>query len=181
MINIAKKKLPTPVIVILVYLSYCAMSLYTMRGVMAQYGEHYGFGAWFANDIWAFFIGGLLPLGIYELLNFFIFRTMTVRLGRQNDVSSIRYGLNFAVIAANIVLFALKFIFVAAPLYASLLNIILDPTVTFIFVGLYLWYAFKQNYVEKPFFRTVVTQVMGTFIAVYGLLALVRIMMSVAV
>lgn len=157
------------------------MSLYTMRGTLAWYGEQYGFGAWFANDVWAFFLGGLIPLGIYELISFFVFKMMTVRLGRQNDVASLRYGLNFAVIAANIVLFALKFVYIAAPLYASLLNIILDPAVTFIFVGLYLWYAFKQNYIDKTLYRAAVTQVMGAFIAVYGLLALIRIMMSVAV
>lgn len=179
MINIAKKKLPMPAMIALVYISYCAMSWYSMRGTMAYYGEQYGFGAWFANDVWAFFIGGLVPTLIYELLSMFVFRSMAVKLGLKNDTASVRYGLNFAVIAANVLLFALKFIFIAAPLYAPLLNIILDPTVTLIFVGLYLWYAFKQNYIEKPLYRLIVSQVMSVFLAVYGLLALINIMMSV--
>ncbi|MCH5163047.1 MAG: hypothetical protein J1G38_06115 [Clostridiales bacterium] len=179
MINIAKKKLPMPVMGLFVYLSYCAMSWYTMRGTMAYYGEQYGFGAWFANDVWAFFIGGIFPLIIYEVLTMFVFKTVTVKIGLKNDVASVRYGLCFAVIAANIVLFGLKFIYVAAPMYAGILNAILDPAVTFIFVGLYLWYAFSQNYVDKTVYRIVVSHVMGAFIAVYGVLAFISIIMTV--
>lgn len=156
------------------------MSWYSMRGTLAYYGEQYGFGAWFANDVWAFFIGGLVPTLIYELVSMFIFRTLAVKLGPQNDVASVRYGLNFAVIAASVLLFALKFVYIAAPLYASLLNIILDPTVTLVFVGLYLWYAFKQKYVDKTVYRFIITQVMTAFCAVYGLLSIVNIMMAVA-
>ncbi|MDE7463789.1 MAG: hypothetical protein K2M48_02070 [Clostridiales bacterium] len=179
MINIAKKKLPLPVIGIFVYLSYCAMSWYSMRGTLAYYGESYGFGSWLANDVFAFFIGGLIPLLFYELLSMFVFRMLNARMGAQNDVASLRYGLNFAVIAANVVLFGLKFIYLAVPLYAQLLDIILNPTVTLIFVGLYLWYAFKQNYVDKTLYRNIVSAVMGPFLAVYGLISLFSIVTTV--
>ena len=180
MINIAKKKLPFPALVALVYISYCAMSWYSMRGTLAYYGEQYALGAWLANDVWAFFLGGLVPTLIFELVSTMLLKKLAMKLGPQNDVASIRYGVSLAVIAANVMLFALKFIYIAAPLYANLLNIILDPTVTLIFVGLYLWYAFKQNYVDKTLYRVIVTQVMTVFLGIYGLLAVVNIMIAVA-
>ncbi len=177
MINIAKKKLPSAVAFILVYLSYCAAGWYVMRGTMAVYGEHYGWPAWFANDIWAFFFGGIASFAVYALLSFFVYRMLAVRVG--GDMASVRYGMHYAVILSNIVLFLLKFIYLAAPVQASMLNIIFDPTVTLAVVALYLWYAFYQNYVEKSMYRIVVSQVYGMFVTVYAVLTVINILMSV--
>ena len=52
--------------------------------------------------------------------------------------------------------------------------------ITLAFVALYLLYAFKQEYVEKSRFRIVLTQVMNIFLAVYGVLALLNIVLAVA-
>ena len=95
------------------------------------------------------------------------------------DVRSIRYGLNFAVIAANLLLFALKFIYISAPLCSGILEIILDPIVTIAFVALYLLYAYKMQYVEKSRFRFVLNQVMSAFLAAYGLIASINLILSV--
>ncbi len=179
MINIAKKKLPSAVMIILVYVSYCAMSWYGMRGTMAYYGQKNNWGAWFVNDAWAFFLGGLVPLIFYEFLKQFAHRALAMRY-RGSDIDSVCYGLDFAVISANVLLFALKFIFLAVPMYASLLNILLDPIVTVIFVALYMLYVYKQNYVEKYLFRFVLTQIFGLFLIVYGILAFVNIIVVVA-
>ncbi len=179
MINIARRKLPPVVMGIFVYISYCAMSWFVMRGTMAYYGEQYNWAAWFANDVFSFFIGGIVPLLLYEFLAWFALRMITAKIGRAGDIASVRYGLDFAVIAANVVLFALKFIYLAAPLYASMLNIILDPIVTIAFVALYLWYAYKQNYVDKSAYRIVVSQVMGIYLTVFGVLALINILVTV--
>ena len=177
MINIAKKKLPSAVMYVLVYLSYCASGWYVMRGTMALYGEHYGWAGWFANDIWAFFLGGIAAFAIYALLSLFAFKMLSVRTG--GDVASIQYGLHYAVILSNLILFGLKFIYIIAPVQANMLNIILDPTVTLAVVALYMWYAFYQDYVQRPMYRLVVSQVFGMFITVYGVITVVNLLMTV--
>ncbi len=173
MIDIAKKRLPSAVIAIFVYFSYCAVSWYASRGSIAYVGEQYSLPAWFANDIWAFFIGGLVPFAVYMLISMFVFRTLTIRL--RGDVKAIRYGLNYSIIAANIFLFAFKFIYLAVPTAAGIINVLIDPIVTIGFVSLYLLYAFKQDYVDKPFFKVIVSQVLGTLITVYGVVAIIDI------
>lgn len=178
MINIAKKKLPSAAISVIVYVSYCAMSWFSMRGSLAYICQQYGIGGWFANDAWALFLGGLIPFLLYEVFTSFVFKMTAARTG--GDIKSLRYGLNYAVIAANVVLFALKFMYIALPLYAPIIDIIIDPTVTLLFVGLYMWYAFYQNYVDKTRYRLVMSQVMSTFAGVYGLLALVSMIVAVA-
>ena len=72
-VNIAKKKLPTAAISVIVYLSYCAMSWFSMRGTLAYLGQQYGIGGWFANDAWAFFLGGAFSLFLFEVVSFFVF------------------------------------------------------------------------------------------------------------
>ena len=178
MIDVAKKKLPAPAIGVIVYISYCAMSWFSTRGSLAYIGEQYGLPAWLANDAWAFFIGGLVPFLLYWVLSKVLFRTLSVRTG--GDVSSIKYGLNYAVIAANVVLFALKFMYIALPLYAAVIDIIIDPVVTLTFVSLYLLYAFYQNYVDRSRYKAVLIQVMGAFLLLYGVLAVVGMSVAVA-
>ncbi len=163
---------------LLVYLSYCAASWYVARGSLAYFGQTYGLKGWFANDIWAFFIGGLIPALIFYFFSWFTFRMLTVKIG--GDTASLRYGLFLTVIAANVLLFALKFMYIALPLYASTINIILDPVITVGFVALYLWYAFTMNYVDKARYRFVIAYVFGIFLAVYGVLALLNLIMSLA-
>ena len=179
MIDIAKKKLPMPVVGVLVYLSYCAEGWFVSRGMMAYYGEKYGFASWFANDIWAFFTGGLVEFALFWLITVLTVRLLTARVG--GGAINIRYGVCLTVIAANIVLFALKFMYLAFPLQASVIDIILVPSVTIAFVALYLWYAFGRGYVDKTRYRVVVTQVLGTFLTIYGVLAALNLFLSVAV
>lgn len=130
-----------------------------------------------SHDAVAFFFGGLVPFALFMIITRFIFRPMHMRCG--GDVRSIKYGLYFAVIAANLLLFALKFIYIAAPLSSGILEIILDPVVTIAFVALYLWYAFKMEYVEKSRFRFALTQIMSAFLAMYGLIAVINLIVAV--
>ena len=166
------------VVGIFVYLSYCAMSMYVMRGSLAYYSQTLGLRSWLVNDVWAFFFGGIIPTLVFYLLSWFVFRTLTVKVG--GDIASIRYGLCLTVIAANILLFAIKFIYIAIPLYASAINTILDPMITCGAVAAYLWYAFKMNYVDKSRFRPVVLYVMGAFLTVYGFVALLNLIIGLA-
>jgi len=178
LIDIAKKKLPLPLVGVLVYLSYCAEGWFVSRGMMAYYGEKYGFAPWFANDIWAFFTGGIVPFALFWLITSLTMRLITARVG--GGAVNIRYGVCITVIVANIVLFALKFMYIALPLQASVIDIILVPTLTIAFVALYLWYAFGRGYVDKTRYRTVVTQVFGSFLSVYGVITALNLFLSVA-
>ena len=177
MINIAKKRLPGAVISIIVYLSYCAAGWYSARSRMCSIGEQYSMPGWFANDVWAFFFGGLLPFAVYAVLSMFIFRTLALKV--RGDIGAIRYGLNYAIIVANLFIFGFNFIYLVAPLASLVLDILLTPVVMLISVSGYLFYAFKQDYIDKPYFRAVVSQVIGTMITVYGLVALVGIITTV--
>ncbi len=176
MIDIAKKKLPSAVVGILLYISYCAMSWYMMRGTLAYYCERYGMTGWLANDIFAFFLGGIIPFAVYEILAQFIFRTLTIKVG--TGALNVKYGLELSLIAANILLFGLKFIFFACPLYAVIINTIIDPTVTIAAVALFLYYGFKKGYVDKSLYKTVVNDVLGAFLVVYGILSAVNIILT---
>ncbi len=177
LIDIAKKKLPFAVVAVLLYLSYCAMSWYVSRGVLAYYGGQNGLGKWFVNDAWAFFLGGIVPFVLYMVISRFIFRSLVLKTG-GGDIRSLKYGLELTLIAVNILLFALKFMYLALPLYATLIDAIIDPVITLGFVGLYLFYAFGRNYVEKSRYRLVVGQVMSAFIAVYGIVAFVNLILA---
>ncbi len=84
-----------------------------------------------------------------------------------------------SMIAANLVLFAFKFVYLVIPVAAGIVNTFVDPLVTIGFVALYLWYAFKLDYVEKPYFRMIQQQVMSFYITVYGILAVVNLIMAV--
>ena len=178
MIDIAKKKLPSPVIALIVYVSYCMASWFSMRGTLAYYGQQMGLPSGLANDAIAFFLGGVIPFAIYEALATMLFKPLFMRLG--GDVRSLKYGLNYALIAANVLLFALKFIYLAVPLYATLLDTILDPIITVAFVALYMWYAFYQNYVDKSRYGFALVRVLGAFIVFYGLLAILNLLLTVA-
>lgn len=65
------------------------------------------------------------------------------------------------------------------PLAAPVIEIMINPVVMLAFVGLYLVYAFKMNYVSKSLFGAVAVQIMGMFAAVYGILAVVNIITAV--
>ncbi|MDE7106767.1 MAG: hypothetical protein K2O39_00405 [Clostridiales bacterium] len=177
MIDIAKKKLPWPILPFLVYVSYCAAGWFAARGDISYYVGQMGMSSGLSHDAFAFFFGGVIPFSLYIVIAQFMFRTMHMRCG--GDVRSLRYGLHCTVIVANLLLFALKFIYIAAPLCSALLEIILDPIVTIAFVSLYLWYAFKMEYVEKSRFRFALTQILGAFLAMYGLVAVINLIVSV--
>lgn len=176
LIDIAKKKMPLPAVIILLYLSYCAACWFYMRGTLAFYTSKAQVPRWVAHDAIAFIAGGAVPTLVFWFGAAFAFKTLPATVG--GDVKSLRYGLNLTVIAANIFLFGFKFTYIAMPLVATIVDILIDPFVTLAFVALYLWYAFYRNYVDKTRYRIVVRQVFCTFAAFYGVVALLNIIMS---
>lgn len=148
-----------------------------MRGTLGYYGYQYGLPSWLTNDIAAFLFGGIVPIVIYMVIINVRVRTLSFRIGL--GANTIRYGLDLTVIAANILLFLIKLIFLAAPLYAVPIMIIIDPLITLAAVSLYLLYAFKMGYVEKTKFKTVVNYVMGAFVVVYGIITVLDLIVAV--
>lgn len=177
MIDITKKRLPSFLIGILVYLSYCAANWYITRGTIGYYGYQYGLPAWITSDIVAFLLGGIVPIVLYMVITHVRVRMLSFRVGV--GANTVKYGLDLTVIAANVLLFLIKLIFLAAPLYAVPIIIIIDPLITLAAVSLYLFYAFKMEYVEKTKFRTVVNYVLGAFIVVYGILTALDLILTV--
>lgn len=177
MIDITKKKLPPVIINILLYLSYCATNWYMVRGTMAYYGEFYGFPGWIANDIVAFIFGGLIAFAVYKIVSQFVLKTLILRVG--NGVGNVKYGLDCTVIATNILLFGLKFIYFAVPLYAAVIDIIIVPTITIGCVALYLYYAFRQDYVDRSRYKIIVNNVLGAFLVAYGILTVLNLLLAV--
>ncbi|MDE6029836.1 MAG: hypothetical protein K2F90_05930 [Clostridiales bacterium] len=177
MIDIAKKKLPSPILPILAYISYCAAGWFAARGDLSYYSSTMYMSTVLSHDAIAFFFGGLIPFALFMLITRFIFRPLQMRCG--GDVRSVRYGLYFAVIAANLLLFALKFIYISVPLSSGILEILADPIIMIAFVSLYLVYAFKMEYIEKSRFRFALNQIMSAFCAMYGLLALLNLIVAV--
>lgn len=149
-----------------------------MRGNLAYAGNQYSMPGWIINDVVAFILGGVVPFLLYFLLSSNVQRTLQLRVG--GNIAAVKRGLDIAVIAANFVLFALKFMYLALPLYASIIDAIIDPVVTLLSVGLYMLIAFRKEYVEKCKFKFVLMQVISAFIIVYGVLALLGLVLSVA-
>lgn len=182
MVDIAKKRLPAPLVAILVYISYCAMNWYSSRGVIAYYltvmFAPSSPNSALANDAVAFFFGGLIPFAFYYLVSSTMSRSLSFRI-REGNLSAVRYGLNLTVIAANVVLFLFKFSYIAMPLAAPIVEIMINPIVTVMFVALYSWYAFKMQYVDKSRFSAVLVNMFGTFLFVYGILAVINILVYV--
>lgn len=177
MIDIGKKKLPESALAVVVYIGFCAMNVLVSRGSLAYYGQLAALPSWFTSDIVAFFIGGAMPTVVYYVISSYVVRVLS-RSVRGGGLAEIRYGLCLTVVAANLLLFAVKFVYFAVPLYSAMLDIILDPVITIAFVSAYLAYAYKMQYVDRAQFPTVLNCVMFAFIGSYGLWAIINIVAS---
>lgn len=179
MIDVAKKRMPKILVLILVYISYCAADWYTMRGDLAYYCEQYSFPTWLSNDIFAFFIGGLISFLLYVIISNYVTKTLTIRLCGKGDVSAIQYGIHLTIACANVLIFLISLIYLAAPLVSAVVSIISSAVITLGLVALYLWYAFKQEYIKKCYFKQVFTTVFGFFLCLYALKSLILIITAV--
>lgn len=66
-----------------------------------------------ANYIVAFFIGGLVPTLLYELISRFLFRFSQARVG--GSVDTLMFALRLFYIAANVVIFLIKLVYLWYP------------------------------------------------------------------
>lgn len=169
------KKIPAWVTVPAVYLSYCFATFMPFRGVWAALLSGTSVGIALDNYIVTFFLGGLIPFGLYEMITRFAFRFMQVRIG--GDSESLRYALRFFYVPANIVIGLLKLTYLAAPVFALYGDLIFDFVVTAAFFVGFLFYAVKS--IPKERISTALYLLGGTFIIVYGFIELINIIVEV--
>lgn len=176
---IKAKKIKPGIVIALLYVSFCAASWYEMRGAlasMAQYGNLFS-SAVINNDVVAFLVGGLVPLGIYELLTRFVFRFSQVRIGGATD--DMRYALRFFYIGANLAAFGLKLLYLAFPLLYGYGTIFIDFITAAAFVVGYFFYIARHGYFEKERLSMVLYQLGGAFIIIYAFMGVLGILTEV--
>lgn len=176
---IREKKVNSAILIVGMYLSFCASFWYTSRGNMA-YTSYSLAGSVqsmvMTNEIASFFIGGLVPLLIYELFTSFAFKFTQARLGAVAD--DMRYSLRFFYIPANLVCFGLKMFYLLTPLASVFGNIIIDFVISAMFVVWFLFYCAK-HFVQKEKWGAMLYQLGGTFIMFYAVIITFNLIMGV--
>lgn len=173
---IKERKIPSWAMVLMLYLSFCLSGFMTFRGTWAALMTNFTAPSVVVdNYIVSFFIGGLIPLGLYEFLTRFVFRFTQARLG--GDVDVMRYALRFFYIPANVVIFLLKLTYLAFPMLNMYGDLIFDFVITAAFFVGFLFFVVKL--VPKERISAALYQLGGTFIIVYGIFELFAIIMEV--
>lgn len=173
---IKEKKINKWIVIAVLYAAFCFAYFMPTRSTVALFAINYGLPSFLNNDVFAFFLGGIVPLAVYELISSFAFRFMHSRVGGSTDV--MRYTLRFFFIPACIVIGLVKLIYLAYPLISVFGNVIISTVVFIIFFCLYLWYALK-NFVDKTRYSAVLYELGGTFIVIFGVLTLLELIMGV--
>lgn len=173
---IKEQKINKWIVIAVLYASFCFAYFMTMRSTLALLALNYGMPSWLNNDVFAFFAAGVLPLAIYELITSFAFRFMQARMGGQVD--TMRYCLRFFFIPANIFIGLIKLLYLVWPLMSVYGNVFINTVVTMIFFSLYLWYVLK-NFVDKTRYSAVLYELGGTFIIIFGVYAVLELVMGV--
>lgn len=173
---ILEKKVNTNILSVILYVSFCFSSFYFSRGALAYAASLAGLNsAILTNSIVAFFVGGIVPIALYELLTNFVFKSM-----RNNFVhaESMRYSLKYFYIAANIVIGLVSLIYFISPLISVYGNIFIPFLITTLFFALYLWFV-CCHFVEKPRISHILAQLCGVYIFFYAVLTALNIFGSI--
>lgn len=161
---------------IVLYLALSFAYFVPSRGNVALMAVNYGLPAILNNDVFAFVCAGVMPILLYELITTFVFRFIKVRSGCDTD--GMRYSLRFFYIAAALVMGGVKLIFMFYPLAANFAFVLIDVLVPTAFFALYLWFALK-HYANKTDYAQLIYELGGTFVIVYGVVALIELVTGV--
>ena len=172
---IAEKKVNPWVTGIALYLSFCAANLYFSRGdwaySLSSLGGPYQ-TAFLSNIFLAFFVGGIAPFALYELITFFMFKTMKYRLGAVTD--DMKYALRFFYFAANCVVALLSLLYLISPIISIYGGVVFPPLCEGVFSALYIAYEFKSN-VKKENWGFALLRFCGAFAFAYALVTVLSI------
>ncbi len=175
---IDNKKIPSGVMIALLGLSFGLAEWFTSRGVVANLSIELGYSMpYLYNDIIAIVTGALFPILFYEVITTFAFRINVARFG-ATAVGQMRYALRYFYFVANLVIFALNFIFFAEPIASVWGTVVIKTLVLSVFIVLYMWYCAKR-YLTNTTWGAMCYQVGGMFVIIYGVLAVLQIVVGV--
>lgn len=174
---IKEKKIDYRIVIALLYVAFCFAYFVPARGSIALMAVNYNLPSFLNNDIVAFIAAGIMPLLVYEIVSSAAFRFM--QRGGAANAYGIRYALRFFYIAAALVTGGVKLVFMFYPIGTIWANILADALVPLVFFIGFMCFALK-TYVDKTQYARFIYLLGGTFAVVYGLLALMGLIMGVA-
>lgn len=172
---LADKKIDSRIVAAVLYLSFCAAEYFTFRGTYVALLSNMEFkNVALSNYIVAFFLAGVVPFALYELIASFMFRAMQVRVG---PTETLLYALRYFYIGANLVIFLVKLLYLWYPIAHIYGDIVIDFVITAGFFAGFLWYAAKR--VPKERIAPLLYQLGSAYIMIYGVIALIRLLTEV--
>lgn len=171
-----KRRLDKRILIVLLYLSFCAAEFFTFRGTFAALMTNFGVpSAVVSNYFVAFFLGGIVPIALYELISRFLFRFSQVTLGGRVDDYS--YILRVFYIAANVLIFLVKLVYLWFPLLHIYGDIIIDFVFTSAAFAVFLWYVLRRE--PKEHIAPILYRLGGSYVVVYGIIAVINLLLEV--
>lgn len=150
---IKQKKIKKGLLNFLLYLSFCFAGWYSSRSSVASVLSGYiGYG-FLNNDIFAFFIAGVVPVVIYLLVVKFF--SYTLRNTPYLPVNDMVYALPYFYIGANLVTGLISIIYFFVPLMSFWGGVIVPILCTAGFFALYLWFI-CVNYIKNYNWKAIV-------------------------
>ena len=153
---ILKKKIHPAIMVAVLYLSFCLNYWMVLRGFFAHIFVSSGSMIFLAHEFFLFFLIGIFPTFFYEVITRFTASLSKSRLGES--VNDMRYALYLFFIAANILIFGLRFFYLLSPFLFVYGNIFLDFVVTLGFFIGFLFFSLKTLIISFTIFSSVVCQ-----------------------
>ena len=176
---IDEKKINKWIVIAILYLSYAFASWQSSRGSLAYLSYSYpmlsGNGAVF-NEVMAFIMGGIIPLLFFELVASFGARFVGFRCGVSSE--NLKYALRFFFIGANIVIGAVKFVYLVSPVVSIYGNVLIDFLITTVFFVGFLIYAGK-HYVDKTRWSAMVLCAGSTYLVLFAVITAANIIAGV--
>lgn len=176
---IDEKKINKWIVIVVLYLSFAFANWQTSRGSLAYLSYNYPVlmqsGAIF-NEVVAFIIGGIVPLLFFEIVSAFGSRFVGFKCGVEAD--KLKYSLRFFYIGANIVIGAVKLVYLISPVITVYGNVLIDFSVTTVFFVGFLVYAGK-HYVEKTRWGAMIVGAASTYLVLYALITVANVITGV--
>ena len=173
---IKEKKINKWIVIAVLYVAFCFSYFVNSRGSVALMAINYGLPPMLDNDIFAFFVGGLMPVLIYEIITSFAFRFVRTRGCVVAD--DMRYALRVFYIPAMVVAGGINLIFMFYPLGSVWAFALTQNLVPAIFFALFMVWSLK-TYIDKTQYSRLIFELGGTFVIVYVMIALLGLVSGV--
>lgn len=174
---IKEKKIHSAIMILLVSLAMGYSAFYAMRGTLASFGGT-GFQTELFNDAVAFVLSAMSAGIVYELITLLLFRSGAHSLG-QSRVNDMRYALRFFMIPAGILSGAVKTVYYFVPLAFPFGETLIEFIFKAVFFAFFIVFSCKA-YCRKDEYAAVTMKLGSSFLALYGFLAGLSLIVEVA-